>query len=284
MNKPARVSVHGGHSGQFCHHATDSLEDIIKKYIDLGYLWVGITEHTPAINEGLLFPDEKEAGLKPEYLLHRFADYIKECRRLQKKYKDNITLFVGMEIETCSAYEKFVANLLERFRPDYMVGSVHFVDDIPFDFSKKEYDRAVSAAGDIGTLYCKYFDQQFSMLQAFRPAVVGHFDLIRIYDPDYKVRLQQSEIDSRINRNLEFIQENDLILDYNLRALKKGASEPYVSESILKKAVALGIAVIPGDDSHGVDSIGQYIDEAMPALERAGCSTDWQMPKLYNYS
>lgn len=281
MKLPARVSVHGAHSGQFCHHALDSLERIIEAYIDQKYSWVGISEHTPAISEALLFPDEKEAGLTPEYLYNRFGEYIVECRRLQEKYKDKITLFVGMEIETYSGYERFVSELLKRFQPDYMVGSVHFVGDIPFDYSKKEYDRALKAAGGVEMLYCIYFDLQFEMLQIFRPAVVGHFDLIRLYDPDYTERLQRPEIVRRIDRNLEFIQKNDLILDYNLRALLKGAEEPYVSRSILEKARQLGIAVVPGDDSHGVESIGKNIDEVMGELKKSGFSTDWQMPKLY---
>jgi histidinol-phosphatase (PHP family) len=281
MKMPARVSVHGGHSGQFCHHASDSLENIVQAYIEQEYSWVGITEHTPPINEDLLYPDEKEAGFTSEDLNRQFGEYIEECRRLQKKYHDRITLFVGMEIETYSGYEQLVTNLLERFRPDYIVGSVHFVDDIPFDFSREEYDRAVMAVGGIESLYCRYFDLQYDMLLRLLPAVVGHFDLVRLFDPDYETRLQHPDIVSRIDRNLMFIEQNNLILDYNLRALMKGAKEPYVSRSILEKARDLGIAVVPGDDSHSVDSVGNHIDEASAELALAGFNTDWQRPKLY---
>jgi len=80
-----------------------------------------------------------------------------------------------------------------------------------------------------------------------------------------------------------FIEQNNLILDYNLRALMKGAKEPYVSRFILEKARDLGIAVVPGDDSHGVDSVGNHIDEACAELALAGFNTDWQRPKLYRF-
>ena len=50
MTTISPVSVHGGHSGQFCHHATDSLEEIIELYIAQGFPWVGITEHAPGIS------------------------------------------------------------------------------------------------------------------------------------------------------------------------------------------------------------------------------------------
>ena len=43
-----KVSIHGGHSGQYCCHAEDTLEEIVLAYIEHGYTWVGLTEHMPA--------------------------------------------------------------------------------------------------------------------------------------------------------------------------------------------------------------------------------------------
>ena len=278
--QPQLVSVHGGHSGQFCDHATDTLEDIIKSYIGLDYSWVGITEHTPAITEELLDPGQRKLGLTPPTLLKTFASYMDECRRLQEKYKSEIQIFAAMEIETYSGYEDFVPFLLERFKPDYIVGSIHFVDDISIDYSKTTYAQAVQQLGNIENLYCRYFDQQYEMIKLFRPSVVGHFDLIRIFDKDYKVRLQHPKIWQRIQRNLELVKELDLILDLNLRSLVKGADEPYISRSILELAREMNITVVPGDDSHGVASVGGYMEQGLSLLTELGFSTEWQQPTL----
>ncbi|MDP3481361.1 MAG: histidinol-phosphatase HisJ family protein, partial [Desulfoprunum sp.] len=202
MKKTAFVSVHGGHSGQFCHHATDTLEEIIRQYISKQFPWVGITEHVPAISAELLYPDQKKAGLTPEFLLHRFGGYMKECRRLQEKYNSEIRIFAAMEIETYSGYETFIPSLIDTFRPDYIVGSVHFVDDMGFDYSQEQYDLTAEKVGGIDALYCKYFDQQYEMIQLLKPAVVGHFDLVRIFDPNYSSRLAKPAIMDRITRNL----------------------------------------------------------------------------------
>ncbi len=284
MKNPERVSVHGGHSGEFCNHATDSLEEIVQSYIDNHFSWVGITEHAPAIDDGFLYPDEKEAGITADILYERFGLYMAECRRLQKKYASDITIYVGMEIETYSGYEVFVPRLLSQFAPDYIVGSVHFVDDIGFDYSREYYQEAVAAVGGVDTLYCHYFDLQFEMITLLEPAVVGHFDLIRLFDDEYRERLRKPEIVKRIERNLAFIKKRDLILDFNLRSLVKGASEPYISQSILQKALELGIAVVPGDDSHGCGSVGVYMDEGIAILERYGFNTDWKIPSMPSHS
>jgi histidinol-phosphatase (PHP family) len=283
MKTPAFVSVHGGHSGQFCHHATNSLEEIIQEYISKQFQWVGITEHVPAINEELLYPDQKEAGLTPEFLYRRFGLYMEECRRLQHKYKSEIKIFAAMEIETYSGYEQFIPSLIDTFRPDYIVGSVHFVDDMGFDYSREQYDLTAEAVGGKDTLYCKYFDQQYEMIQLLRPAVVGHFDLIRIFDPEYHSRLTRLEISERIERNLLLIRDLGLIMDFNLRSLLKGAEEPYISHAILKRAHELGIAVVPGDDSHGVTSVAANIEKGIVLLQNMGFNTDWRQPTVTVY-
>jgi len=284
MEKLHLVSVHGGHSGQFCNHASDTLEEIVKCYIEKQFTWVGITEHTPVIiEESLYYPDEKESSLTPELILERFGNYMQECRRLQKKYQDTIHIFSAMEIETYTGYEQFVPYLISRFQPDYIVGSVHFVDDIGFDYSPSFYNKAIQNAGDIDELYCQYFDQQYEMIKILEPSVIGHFDLIRIFDKEYKPRLLKPRILKKIERNLELIRKLDLIMDLNLRPMYKGAEEPYISRSILKLARELDIAVIPGDDCHGLNTVGNYLNEGIRILRDLGFNTNWRKPELLHY-
>jgi histidinol-phosphatase (PHP family) len=278
------VSVHGGHSGQFCSHASDSLEEIILRYIELQFPWVGITEHCPPGNDKFIYPDEKKAGLTAEKLLHRFEKYIKECRRLQDKYRSQIQILVGMEIETCSGYNCFVPWLIKKPRPDYIVGSVHFVEDICFDYSEEEYEKAVDKTGGMEQLYCRYFDLQFEMISLLKPAVVGHFDLIRLYDGEYSARFRVPKILKRIQRNLLLIKDLGLILDLNLRALAKGADEPYPAAAILDAACGLKIPVIPGDDSHSIDSVGNFMAAGIQILKGKGVAAHWRKPKIFNFS
>lgn len=280
MASPDYVSVHGGHSGQFCNHATDSLEEIIQAYIVKKFRWVGISEHAPAPKEDLLYRDQKEAGLTPRALFDQFGNYINECRRLQDKYKDEITIFTAIEIETYSGYEQFVPHMIRSFAPDYLVGSVHFVNDLNFDYSVEMYNKTVDSVGGIDLLYEIYFDIQYEMISLLRPSVVGHFDLIRIFDPDYRHRLEKPSIVSRVRRNLELIKKHDLIMDFNLRALAKGADEPYISRSILEMVRDYRISVVPGDDSHGISSVGNFMHQGIALLQDTGFSTEWPQPAL----
>jgi histidinol-phosphatase (PHP family) len=278
MQGPSPVSVHGGHSDQFCGHAKNSLEEIVLAYIDQGYPWVGITEHMPPVSDDFVYPEEKSAGLDAGALKERFAGYIDTCRHLQIKYAEKIRILVGFETETCSGSLDFAKVLINTFAPDYVVGSVHHVKDIPFDYSKACYDEAADRCGGLDGLYTAYFDQQYAMIQALKPRVVGHLDIIRIYDPDYRLRLLKAVVWEKIVRNLKLVKQLGLILDFNLRPLSRGESEPYLSAPILKKARDMGIDIVPGDDSHGVDNIGAHMQQAIGILQMAGLSTVWRKP------
>ena len=103
MNVPQPVSVHGGHSGQFCGHAKDTLEEIVLAYIDQRYAWVGITEHMPPVSDAFVYPEEKGTVFNAGTLKERFADYMITCRRLQAKYADDIRMMSGSKRKITSA-------------------------------------------------------------------------------------------------------------------------------------------------------------------------------------
>lgn len=274
------ISLHGGHSGEFCCHAQDRLTEIIQQYIQKGFRQVGITEHIPPVHAKFLYPEEIEQGLTVDLMYQRFARYFATARQLQAEMADRIRIFAGMETEAFTGYLPHVRKLVKNFSPDYIVGSVHHVADICFDYSPQTYDAAVRACGSVQDLYLAYFDRQFEMIDAVRPFVVGHFDLVRIHDPHYRDRMVQPEITAKIDRNLDLIKDLNLVMDLNLRPLAKGEPEPYPTRSILEKIRSRQIPMVPGDDSHGTAQAGTHVDAGIRLLENMGFDLQWPVPRL----
>jgi len=279
MSEFAKVSVHGGHSGGFCGHATDTLDDVVARYAQLGFEWVCLTEHMPTENRALMAPEEAAQGYDVPRLQARFAAYFTHARQLAEEYQGQMDILVGFETEAYSGHEVEITTLINRFQPDMLVGSVHHLYDILFDGSTHHYQQAITEAGDITALYCDYFDAQLALINRFEPAVIGHFDLIRIYDPDYLTRWEVPAVYDRAIRNLERIKALDLILDLNMRALAKGADEPYISKPWLEYAINNDIAVVPGDDSHGIANVGMKLEEGVSQFRALGGNTVWRKPQ-----
>ena len=284
MEPASLISLHGGHSGQFCYHARDTLEEIVQAYIEKGFKRVGITEHIPPVSDKFLYPDEIKLGLTAQGLFQQFALYFKELDRLKSLYRKDIYIHRGMETETCTGYIPHVKNLIQQFKPDYIVGSVHHVDDIGFDYSREEYDKAIQQCGSHEDMYLHYFDLQYDMIRTLRPFVVGHFDLIRIHDENYEKRLFTPKILEKIQRNLLLIKDLGLVMDFNLRPLARGEKEPYITRSLLTIVKKMNIPVVPGDDSHGRDLAGNHVQKAIQILEEMGFNTRWPVPKLYPFT
>jgi len=283
MQPSPLVSIHGGHSGEFCPHARDTLKEIIERYIEKGFAWIGLTEHAPPPDSRFLFPHEVAAGWTLERLQKQLHAYMNSAREFQKAYAEKIAIMVGLEVEGSPDCLEYSQHLIDTYRPDYFLGSIHDIEGKCFESSREFYWELAEHYGGWKALYTRYFDTQCAMIEKLRPLVVSHFDLIRMFDPDYSAHLQDADIWQKIERNLQCVKDFDLILDYNVSALRKGASEPYVSAPILRRARELDIRVIPGDDSHGVATVGVGIPEGIANLAQAGFDTSFPLPKFPRY-
>lgn len=261
-------------------HAQDPLDALIAAYADAGCQWVGITEHMPPAAEAFRYPEEAAAGLTVEALCDQFAEYMAHTRRLQRQWAPKIKIRVGFETETHPGALALAQDLIAAHQPDYIVGSVHHVAQVGFDLDPHEYGNAVAACGGMEAFYCQYFDDQWEMFRTLKPAVIGHFDLVRRFDPEYRRHLALPGVMKRIERNLTGMAAAGAILDVNTAALDKGFAEPYPAEPILSMAARLGMKVVPGDDSHCLAHVGRHMDATVKQLAAMGFSLDWPVPRL----
>lgn len=130
----------------------------------------------------------------------------------------------------------FVQDLLDTYQLDLFVGSVHHVHTIPIDYDRQSYLEAREKAGGIDErLFEDYFDQQLDMLEALRPPIVGHFDLIRLMSDDQNASLKRWDgVWKKVLRNLDFVAAYGGIIELNSAALRKGMREPYPQSDICK--------------------------------------------------
>jgi histidinol-phosphatase (PHP family) len=160
-----------------------------------------------------------------------------EATRLKNKYRTQISLPIGFESEWIRPKSlELVKELQRKYRFDMFVGSVHHVHTIPIDFDPAMYEQARDKAGGSDErLFEDYFDAQYEMLQALKPPIVGHFDLIRLHSDDPERSFQQwNGVWKRIIRNLQLVADYKGLLELNSAALRKEMSEPYPKVEVCK--------------------------------------------------
>jgi histidinol-phosphatase (PHP family) len=270
---PWKVSLHGGHSGDFCLHGGDTLEEMLDAAVAFGYTTFGVTAHSPRSDANFLYPEEIEAGYSPADLDRDFASYVSKCRELARKFEGRLEVLVGAEIEIVpeSGYAKEMADLRNRHDLDYIVGSVHWVDEMPIDVTRELFDEAVNKRGGLEPFLVRYFNLVEEMVNDLQPEVVGHFDRPRLYT-DNAPEFESASVVEAANSALQACKDAGCILDLNVSAIRKELEHPYPAPQIVAKAKELGIPFCFGDDSHRISAVGENLAEGREYLLGQGIS------------
>lgn len=245
------ISLHS-HSGQFCSHAVGTLEEVVQEAVRQGFSTFGLSEHIPRYRIQDLYPEEVSSS-RPrirtqsthdytlqiehgvEALAIKFEEYVVEANRLKYLYEPQIKLLVGIETEYINEEGlDRLEQLLERHGDSiqYIVGSVHHCSERPIDFDKAQFDSVLATLDGISStdrfsqLFEIYFDNQLKLMQRLKPAVIGHFDLCRLYYPELDFR-SFPVVWEKIQRNVEYASSYGALFEINSSAFRKGWSTAY---------------------------------------------------------
>ncbi|KAF7792212.1 hypothetical protein EIP86_003245 [Pleurotus ostreatoroseus] len=286
---------HHSHSGQFCKHASGTLEDVVKEAVRQGFEVFGLSEHVPRYRAADLYPEEE--GLTPQDLAAQFDAFLDEAHRLKTAYADRIVLLVGAETEHISpadldGLDALIARAGDRV--EYLVGSVHHVNGIPIDFDEATFrcalesfsgsdanteDEGQSTLADpksrqMEAFLCAYFDAQHELMQRFHPEVIGHVDLCRLYNPSLRLEAYPRAW-AKLKRNVRYGAGYGALFECNAAALRKGWDGSYPGEDVVKVIQECGGRFALSDDSHGPHAVGLNYARMRAYLRRVGVDELW---------
>ena len=233
-----------------CNHAKGSMKSYIERAIELGIDIYGFSEHAP------MDFDEK-------YRLRfdEMEDYENDVNYLQKEYKDKIKILLGYEVDYLKGYiDKRVINA----KADYLIGSVHFLGTWGFD--NPEFNEEYSKR-NINDIWQEYFSNIEAMAQTGYFDIVGHLDLIKIFN-----FLPKRDIRSIATPALKAIKKANMVLELNSAGLRKPCKEAYPSQLLLEVAYELDIPITFSSDAHAIGQVGFKYDEVTKLAKKIGYS------------
>lgn len=257
------VSLHGGHSGEFCEHASGTLQEIIDAAAAAGLCAYGVTEHAPRSDDRFLYDSERAKGYGVERLHREFEAYARESLRLQRQTGGSLELLRGFETEAVPtpSYVEATLALRRELKFDYVVGSVHHVRDIPIDETPQHFREAVAACNGLEPLMERYFRLVDEMIRSVRPEIVGHLDLPKLHAPR-GADLCTPRIRRAAEAAIEAAKSHSCILDLNTAGWRKGLPEPFPSPWLVRLATEAGLHFCFGDDSHAPSQVGYGLGRA----------------------
>lgn len=261
------ISLHGGHSSEFCDHAQSPLREVLEAAVRAGYHTFGVTEHAPRVEARFLYPNEVALGWDVPKIIADFERYAQTLPALVEEFADRLVVLRGFEIEVVPAasYVQLMQDYRRRYQFEYIVGSVHYVDEISIDGSMEDFQRAVEACGGLEPLAIRYYRTVAQMVEALRPEVIAHLDLIKLRGHRFG-SLETPAIRRAAEEALAVVRETGGILEVNTAGYRKGLGEPYPASWLVQIAHRMGIGFCFGDDSHCVEQVGFGIEAARKHL------------------
>ena len=226
----------------------DSYEEMIQVAIAKGLDEIGFSDHV---------------CLKPVDWAIRLEDIPVMTRQildLKAKYKGQIKIRYGIEMDYFPGYENELKTLIDNIPLDYVIGSVHFIGDWNFDTDQSLYGKWSN-----DKLYKKYFTliQQAAKSGLFD--IIGHIDIIkkfRIYPETNQNKLFEDTI--------KIIRDQNLVVELNTGGLDRPCTEFTPSPQILELCYKHHVPVTLSSDAHRAVQIARHYESATDLFSQIG--------------
>ena len=228
-----------------CKHASGSPEEFIQKAKEKGIQIYGFSDHNP------MNFDEK----------YRMSfEEMSKYEKMIKNLKSDIKILIGYEVDFTP--KKYLDKRVLEADVDYLIGSVHFLDNWGFDnpeFIKEWQNR------DVDDVYREYFSLIEDMANSKFFQIVGHLDLVKVFG--YKPK--QNVLDLA-KKAIKAIKKSGMVVEINTSGLRKPVKEMYPSKTLLEAILNEGIDITFGSDAHSPDQVGYKLDEAINLAKSLG--------------
>ncbi len=224
-----------------CNHATGSMEDFVKKAIEKNIDIFGFSDHAP------MNFDEKY-----RMSFNAMEDYEKEALHVKEKYKGDIEVLLGYEVDFLDGY---VDERVLNAKVDYLIGSIHFLKGWGFD--NPEFIGQYKEK-DIDKIWEEYFKAVEMMAKSRLFNIVGHIDLIKVFK-----YMPKKEIKTIARNAIKEIKKADMVVELNSAGYRKPINEIYPSADIMELLVEFDIPITFCSDAHRVEEIGYKMDETI---------------------
>ncbi|TYA11126.1 histidinol-phosphatase HisJ [Paenibacillus faecis] len=244
-----------------CGHAVGSLEEYVRRGIEIGLSQIGLSDHMP-----LLHVDP--AAYYPEMAMpmEELPRYVEEAFALKEKYQGQIDVRVGLEGDYIEGWEKQIESIVRAYPWDYVIGSVHFLGEWDVsDFRQVHHWEGQ----DVFAVYERYYDAVAKAAATGFYDIMGHLDVIKRFGhrPD---AARQAETEALERRALEAVRAAGVAMELNASGLSKPVAEMFPSRRVLATAIEMGIPLTVGSDAHDPMKLSEHLDKARALLHELG--------------
>lgn len=209
-------------------------------------------EFAPMYESVCLYSEFVDAWFRRSAGKHKLADYLELIEQVRKEQFPEEIKF-GLEICYFKEFEGFISELAKEKGFDFLLGSIHFVDDFAFDHKAEHW-----AGLDVDKIYRRYFEDSISLAKSGIFDGIGHPDAIKLFGhkPSYTLIPYYEHLAKELTKNNMYADQNSGVY----RRCPQTASLGMDGE-LLKALKKNNVKIIPSSDAHCPEDVGYKIKE-----------------------
>jgi histidinol-phosphatase (PHP family) len=176
-------------------------------------------------------------------------------------------LKLGIEADFVPGREDKLANLLDRYDWDYVVGSIHFLRDEALDV-KGQFD--IWRSNDPDKVWRRYFETLGEAARSGMFDILAHPDLVKVWGTEGPQ--PAGDLRRYYELAMEGIEESDVAIEVSTAGLRKPVGEIYPARAFLEMCLEAGCPVSLSSDAHTTDELAYRYEEAVEYLDSVGVS------------
>lgn len=247
--------IYNYHAHTFrCHHASGQEKEYIERAISCGIKKMGFSEHAPFMHDD---------GVEMSYRIsvNDVDDYFTTLKALREKYKNQIEIKIGFEIEYYPAYfDKMVNFALSKGAEYFILGQHQIETDLPDEHDGLTYLN-VFEPNDNELALSKYIDVVISAVKSGYMSYVAHPDVYHfVGNTDAYLR--------EYTRLVKTCKEYNTPMEINCLGIRD--NRYYPRQELWQLIGQIGAPVVIGFDAHDVNAAfdGESIIKAEKMIEK----------------
>lgn len=242
----------------------NTLEEMVLAAIDKGFSSLGFSSHCFS---NLSYD---ECGIKTAA---DYEAYLSEVEALKQKYKNQISIYRGIELES-RIKDELYPNPDPRL--DYSIGSIHwfYLDSRHWevDYKAEILLQAKETFGGFRPLIESYYNEVIEFAKHSSYSITGHIDLVTKFSElnSFGFENESWYRDAALSA-AESVVKCGKLVEVNTGAISRGyRTTPYPDPFILKRLAELNAPIIVTTDCHSANNIDIKYDETVSMLSSYG--------------
>ena len=219
---------------------------------------IGFTEHI------FKFRESKELW-QIEWMRERCTDGLDDyVGAVTEARSRGLPVKLGLEVDFFPGIERQLAELLEPYPWDYLLGSVHYVDGFPVDQEPGLVHRI-----PVGEAWRRYFVWLRDAARSGLFDCLSHPDLIKFFG----MRASDEERQYLYIETADAIEAAGVCVEVSTAGLYKPVGELYPDRELLAACCERGVPITLASDAHEPAHVGRDLDKAVALAREVGYET-----------